>query len=99
MSQGATLLTIKSQQKQETIETLFKNKSVWLALFDSKDNGRFGWKTPESETSLTLTYKNWANVQGYPGSRCGKTVANNMKWRRFPCNSTAEVVCEKTKTG
>ena len=96
-SKGASLLMITSVVKQNMIENLYKHNPIWLALYASTGGQQLNWFTPE--TKIALSYSNWAPHQSNKTERCVIAPSGKKDWIKFPCNSKAEVVCEKKKTG
>ena len=103
-SKGAALLAMQNAERrtQNAVKILFKNSSIWLDLLRYGVSKEFVWTPTWTPTGIRTalgrdTY--WASEQPYKPQDCAIASGNNMEWIEISCDSKAEVVCEKLKTG
>ena len=98
-SEGASLLIIESETKQKYVDEDYKDRSIWLALYDVDGrNQRYEWVKGD-ETSMPLGYTNWgANEPNSPHELCVVNTPTG-KWTDVYCHIPSEVICQKPKAG
>ena len=99
-SEGASLLIVETPFKQEMIDRLYGNTSVWLALYDESGSHDYRWMLPDGQTKDFGSYANWAAKEpNNSNEQCVRNQPDGTGWFDVYCTLPTEVVCQKPKTG
>ena len=92
-TQGAVLVTVHSQEEQDTIHGLTGSKGAWIGLTDFLDEGTFSWVDQETKA----IYRNWKD--GAPEDKNSNQhctwIMSDGKWNSQPCKEEKQYVCQK----